>query len=194
MTVLGFPSQSDWESWLDANHATSDGIWLKIAKKASGIPTVTHPEALDVALCYGWIDGQRNKLDDQWFLQRFTPRRPRSVWSTANVRRVEELDAAGRMRPAGRAAFERRSDARSGIYSYEQRDAATFDEDAERRFRADAEAWHFFESQPPWYRRAATHWVVSAKRPETRERRLAKLIADSASGRTVPPLTRPSGR
>jgi uncharacterized protein YdeI (YjbR/CyaY-like superfamily) len=105
--VVAFESAEAWETWLDDNHATADGLWIKMAKKATGIPSVTHQEALDIALCYGWIDGQRNRFDDQWFLQRFTPRRPRSNWSKINRDKVERLMAEGRMRPAGRREVER---------------------------------------------------------------------------------------
>jgi uncharacterized protein YdeI (YjbR/CyaY-like superfamily) len=189
-----FESPAAFRAWLEEHHETAREVTIGYHKKASGKPSMTWSESVDEALCFGWIDGVRRRLDDSRYTIRFTPRRPRSVWSAANVRRVEELEAAGRLRPAGRAAFERRSDARSGVYSYEQRDVAIFEPEAERRFRSEPEAWAFFESQPPSYRRAATHWVATAKRPETRERRLATLIADSAAGRTVPPLTRPPRR
>ena len=161
-------------------------------KKGSGRPSITWPESVDQALCFGWIDGVRKGLDDTSYAIRFTPRRPSSTWSAVNVKRVGELTADGLMQPAGVAAFERRSDDRTGIYSHERREAAAFDSEQERAFKADEGAWAWFQGQPPSYRRTATHWVVSAKKPETRERRLRRLIEDSAAGRTVPLLTRPS--
>jgi uncharacterized protein YdeI (YjbR/CyaY-like superfamily) len=151
---------------------------------------MTWSEAVDEALCFGWIDGRQQGVDEETFALRFTPRRPRSTWSVVNVRKAEELIREGRMRPAGLAAFERRSEERSGVYSHEQQDDAKLDEAAERRFRANEKAWEFFQGQPPWYRKAAVWWVVSAKRAETREKRLATLVEDSEHGRTIRHLTR----
>jgi uncharacterized protein YdeI (YjbR/CyaY-like superfamily) len=152
---------------------------------------MTWPESVDQALCFGWIDGIRRRIDDERYSIRFTPRKPRSTWSAVNVKRIQELVAQGLVAPAGVAAFERRSDDRTAIYSHEQRTAAKLEPDQERRLEANARAHAFFASQPPWYRRAAIHWVTSAKKPETRERRLAQLIECSAAGRPVPPLARP---
>ena len=135
----------------------------------------------------------RRRIDHDSYSIRFTPRKARSTWSAINVKRVAELTELGLMHPAGLAAFERRTDDRTGVYSHERRQAAAFEPGMEERFRADARAWRWFEAQPPSYRRTATHWVISAKRLETRERRLQRLIEDSAAGRTVPPLTRPTG-
>ena len=138
------------------------------------------------------IDGVRRRIEDESYSIRFTPRLRRSTWSAVNVERVGELEAEGLMRPAGRAAFARRSDDRTAIYSHERREAAAFSAEQEGALRADRAAWAWFQDQPPYYRRAATQWVVSAKREETRERRLRQLIENSAAGRTVPPLTGPS--
>jgi uncharacterized protein YdeI (YjbR/CyaY-like superfamily) len=146
---------------------------------------------VDEALCYGWIDGVRRSVDADRYTIRFTPRQPRSTWSAVNIARVAELTAEGRMAPAGLAAFAARSEARSGIYSYEQRADAALDPAEEATFQADAAAWAFFQAQPPGYRRTATWWVISAKQAATRQRRLATLIADSAAGRTLAHLTRP---
>jgi uncharacterized protein YdeI (YjbR/CyaY-like superfamily) len=132
----------------------------------------------------------RRSIDADSYSIRFTPRKPRSIWSAVNTRRAQELIDEGRMKPAGLAAFERRDAERSGVYSFERREEAKLDDEQERRFRAAAGAWAWFHDQPPWYRRAALHWVVSAKRPETRERRLDTLIEDSANGRSIKPLTR----
>jgi uncharacterized protein YdeI (YjbR/CyaY-like superfamily) len=187
-----FATPADFRAWLDANHADRDELIVGFHKKRSGRPSITWPEAVDEALCFGWIDGVRRSIDGDSYSNRFTPRRPRSNWSAINIRRVGELIEEGRMAPAGLAAFERRDEARSGVYSFERREPAKLDKAQERRFRAAADAWEWFQSQPPGYRRAALHWVVSAKRVETRERRLETLIEDCSSGRTVKPLTRPS--
>jgi uncharacterized protein YdeI (YjbR/CyaY-like superfamily) len=152
---------------------------------------MTWEQSVEQALCFGWIDGVRRSLGDEAYTIRFTPRKPRSTWSAVNVAKVEELKERGLMRPAGLRAYELRSDERTGVYSYERLEAAAFSPEQEARFRADAAAWEWFQSRPQGYRRTATHWVVSAKREETRSRRLETLIACSAEGRNVPPLTRP---
>jgi uncharacterized protein YdeI (YjbR/CyaY-like superfamily) len=144
-------------------------------------------QAVDEALCVGWIDGVRRSVDETSFVQRFTPRRKRSTWSAINVAKVAALTEQGRMRPAGVAAFEARSEANTAIYSYE-REAASFTADEERRFQANASAWADWEARPPSYRRVVTHWVTSAKQKATRTRRLDALIADSAAGRKVGPM------
>jgi uncharacterized protein YdeI (YjbR/CyaY-like superfamily) len=185
-----FATPAEFRKWLAANHATAKELWVGFYKKESGRPSITWPESVDEALCVGWIDGIRKKLDDESYVIRFTPRKAQSTWSAVNIARVAELKREGRMLPAGLAAFEKRSDDRSGIYSYEQRKDATFDEAAERQFRANPEAWEFFQRQPPWYRRTATYKVSSAKREETRQKRLAQLIADSAAGRRLRELDR----
>jgi uncharacterized protein YdeI (YjbR/CyaY-like superfamily) len=163
-------------------------------KKGSGRPSITWAEAVDQALCFGWIDGVRKSLDENSYAIRFSPRKARSIWSAVNVKRAQELTVAGQMHPAGLAAFARRLDERTGVYSHEQRQAPAFDEEQETQFRGNPAAWSFFQSQAPSYRRAAIWWVISAKKDETRRKRLATLIADSAAGRTVRPLTRPRDR
>ena len=159
-------------------------------KRATGRPSLTWPESVDEALCFGWIDGLRRSLAGGAYLIRFTPRKPRSVWSVVNVRRVAVLTAEGRMQPAGLAAFARRQENRSGIYSYEQR-AEQLPEPYATQLRGHAAAWAYFQSCPPSYRKAAGWWVVSAKQEATRQRRLETLIADSAAGRKIGPLARP---
>jgi uncharacterized protein YdeI (YjbR/CyaY-like superfamily) len=149
---------------------------------------VTWPESVDQALCFGWIDGVRRRIDDASYSIRFTPRKQRSIWSAVNVKRMGELTEQGLVAPAGVAAFERRSDDRTGIYSHEQRKQARLEPDHEQRLRANEQAAAFFDAQPPWYRRAAIHWVTSAKKPETRDRRLDQLVECSAAGEPVPPL------
>jgi uncharacterized protein YdeI (YjbR/CyaY-like superfamily) len=186
-----FATPEDFRAWLKEHHENETELLVGFHKKGSGRPSITWPESVDQALCFGWIDGVRRSIDGERYSIRFAPRKRRSTWSAVNVKRVGELEAEGLMRPAGRAAFERRHEDRTGIYSHERREAAAFDAEQERAFRADERAWAWFQDQPPYYRRAATYWVVSAKKPETRERRLRKLIDDSGAGRTVPPLTRP---
>lgn len=181
-----------FRAWLAKHHEDRTELWVGFRKKGSGKPSITWPEAVDEALCFGWIDGVRKTLDDERYVIRFTPRAPRSHWSLVNISRVESLTAAGRMHPTGTAAFERRSEERTGRASYERRDEATLDAAHEKRFRAEREAWRWFESQAPWYRRTAIHWVVSAKKEETRLRRLETLIDSSKNERTVPPLSRPN--
>jgi uncharacterized protein YdeI (YjbR/CyaY-like superfamily) len=185
-----FSAASAWRKWLEKNHATADELWVGFHKKASGKPSITWPESVDEALCFGWIDGVRKSIDADRYKIRFTPRRPGSTWSLVNTKRVEELSALGRMQSAGLVAFEARLEKRSGVYAYEQRKTATLDPGQARQFRANKPAWDFFQSQPPSYRQTATWWVISAKREETRERRLATLIEDSAAGRRIGPLTR----
>ena len=179
-----FKSASHLRRWLEKNHAVSSELWLGMYKKASGKGGVTYKDALDESLCFGWIDGVRKRLNEESFVQRFTPRRTGSYWSAVNVRRARELIEGGRMHAAGRAAFERRDAARTERYSFERQNV-TLDAAAERQFRANAKAWAFFQSDAPWYRKVVTHWVSSAKRPETRQRRLETLIRDAAAGRRI---------
>jgi uncharacterized protein YdeI (YjbR/CyaY-like superfamily) len=178
-----------WRAWLEGHHAAEREHWVGFHRRDTGRDSITWPEAVDQALCFGWIDGIRRRIDETSYMIRFTPRKPNSRWSMVNVRRADELRQAGLMRPAGLAAFEART--AQATYSYQERDAAAFDPERERRLRQNAAAWENFSAQPPWYRRTATHWVMSAKREETRDRRLARLIEDSAAGRPTGPLARP---
>jgi uncharacterized protein YdeI (YjbR/CyaY-like superfamily) len=186
-----FPSPSTWRAWLEEHHAETGELWVGLYKRESGRPSITWPEAVDGALCFGWIDGVRKNVDAISYMIRFTPRKPRSVWSAVNVRRATELSSTGLMHPAGLAAFQKRQGNRSGIYSYEQRKSAKLPAAYERRFRAQKTAWKFFQAQAPWYQRTCSFWVITAKKEETRLKRLATLIRDSEHKRTVPPLTRP---
>ena len=187
-----FATPAEFRAWLHEHHATAREQWVGFHKKDSGRPSITWPESVDEALCYGWIDGLRKSIDDASYMIRFTPRKPDSNWSAVNIGRVAELTAQGSMQPAGLAAFDRRRDETSAIYSYEQREQAALDEAEEHQMRANPAAWQFFQAQPRSYRQAAIRWVISAKKVETRQSRLARLIEDSAQGRTVPPLTRPT--
>jgi len=186
-----FATPDKWRRWLGKNHARATEVWVGFHRKGSGTRSITWPEAVDEALCFGWIDGIRKSIDETRYTNRFTPRKKGSNWSHVNIARVAALTKEGRMQPPGIAAFEARVAGKSGVYSFEQRQTATLGDDFERQFRANAKAWAFFESQAPSYRRTATFWVMSAKQEATRERRLASLIADSAAGRRVGPLRRP---
>ena len=186
-----FQTPAAFREWLEQHHAKADALWVGYYKKGSGKPSITWPESVDQALCYGWIDGVRKSLDADSYTIRFTPRRPGSIWSAVNIRKAEELIVRGAMRPAGLAAFRERSDKKSGIYSYEQRALAKLTAAAEKQFRGNAKAWEFFQKQPPWYRRTAIYWVATAKKEETRQKRLATLIGDSEHERTIGPLRRP---
>ena len=186
-----FATPAALRKWLEAHHATSTELLVGFYKVGSGKPSITWPESVDEALCFGWIDGVRRTVDDERYTIRFTPRKPRSTWSAINIKRVDELTKLGRMHPAGLAAFARREEVRSQIYAYEQRAEAAFGDDFEREFRANEKAWAFFQAQAPWYRRTATYWVMTAKTEETRRRRLATLIADSAHGNRIARLTSP---
>jgi uncharacterized protein YdeI (YjbR/CyaY-like superfamily) len=187
-----FATPAEFRAWLEQHHADATELLVGFYKTSSGRPSITWPESVDEALCFGWIDGVRRSIDDVRYTIRFTPRQKRSTWSAVNIKRAKELIEEGRMTPAGLAAFEARADERSAIYAYEQRQSAQLEPEQEQRFRADAEAWAWFERQPRSYRQPAIHWVTSAKRPDTRERRLATLIEDSRAGRRVKPL-RPPG-
>lgn len=189
MTVKYFSAPAEFRLWLTARHQKSRELWVGFFKKASRKPSITYAEALDEALCFGWIDGVRRSVTADAYAIRFTPRKPKSQWSAVNIRHFERLSKAGRIHASGRKAFEgAKKQART--YSYEQRNEARFGKEAEAQFRANRKAWEFFQSQPPWYRRTATFWVVSAKKDKTREKRLSTLIEDSASGRPIKPLTR----
>jgi uncharacterized protein YdeI (YjbR/CyaY-like superfamily) len=189
-----FASPAEFRAWLEANHASSAELWVGFHKRATGRPSLRWSESVDEALCFGWIDGVRKRVDAERYVIRFSPRKPDSIWSAVNLAKMAALLAAGRVAPAGRAAHERRSAAKSGVYSYEQRGQAAFDPELERRFRAAPGAWRFFADQPPGYRRLATYWVVSAKRAETRQSRLEKLIDCCAAGRRLPELARPAAK
>jgi uncharacterized protein YdeI (YjbR/CyaY-like superfamily) len=185
-----FASPAAFRAWLEEHHETESEVWVGYYRKATGKPSMTWSEAVDEALCFGWIDGKRQRVDEERHRQRFTPRRRESNWSAINIAKVAELRAAGRMTPAGEAAFAVRREDRSAVYSYERRHDAAFDREQEATFRRNEAAWAWFGGQAPSYRRTATFWVVSAKRPETQAKRLATLVECSAEGRRVPPLVR----
>jgi uncharacterized protein YdeI (YjbR/CyaY-like superfamily) len=192
--VLFFETPAEWRAWLEEHHATATEVEVGFRKRATGLPSMTWSEAVDEALCFGWIDGVRHSVDETSYRNRFTPRRPGSNWSRVNIAKVQALIEQRRMRAAGLKAFEARTDARSGVYSFEQERATELPPEYVARLRADAAAWADYSARPPSYRRQVAHWIMSAKREETRERRLAKLIESSGQGRAVPPLTRPGDR
>jgi uncharacterized protein YdeI (YjbR/CyaY-like superfamily) len=183
-----FATPADFRAWLEEHHATATELWVGYYKKATGEPSLTWVEAVEEALCFGWIDGKLQRIDERRHRQRFTPRRRGSNWSAVNIAKVAELREQGRMTPAGEAAFAERREDRSAVYSYERRHEARFDGEQEAAFRAEAAAWAWFGEQSPSYRTLATFWVVSAKRPETRAKRLATLVECSGAGRKVPAL------
>jgi uncharacterized protein YdeI (YjbR/CyaY-like superfamily) len=183
-----FSSPQDFYDWLQDNHETADEVYVGYFKKRTNKPSLTWSQAVDQALCFGWIDGRLNRIDDERHMQRFTPRRPGSNWSKINVEKVAKLKEAGLMRPAGLAAFERRQNGKTGVYSFENE--AKLAPEYEARLRSNKAASDYFDSRPPWYRRTAIHLVMSAKREETRERRLGQLIEDSAAGRDIKQLRR----
>src|SRR5689334_96598 len=164
MDVTFFETASAFRTWLEEHHDTAQELLVGFYKKNSGKPSITWPESVDEALCFGWIDGVRKSIDDISYTIRFTPRKPRSTWSTVNIKRVEELTRLGLMRPAGLKAFEQRAEEKSGIYAYEQKNAAELDPTYEQQFRANQKAWDFFQAQAAWYRKTAIWWVISAKK------------------------------
>jgi uncharacterized protein YdeI (YjbR/CyaY-like superfamily) len=194
MKPVFFADREAFRAWLDEHHATASELWMGLYKRGSGRPSITWPEAVDEALCFGWIDSVRQRIDDDSYMNRFTPRKPNSNWSAVNVRRVEELTKQRRMRAAGLKAFRERRKDKTATYSYEQRHQAKLDPAQHRRFRSKKRAWEWFQTQPKGYRTTAVYWVMSAKKPETRERRLTTLIEDSGKGRRVPPLRPRTGR
>jgi uncharacterized protein YdeI (YjbR/CyaY-like superfamily) len=183
-----FKSSSHFRRWLETHHRTATELWVGFYKKASAKGGISYAEAVDQALCYGWIDGVKKRVDADAYTHRFSPRSARSVWSVINTRRAEELKRLGLMQPPGLAAFEKRDPARMGLYSFEN-PAQSFSPPLLRQLKANMKAWSFFEAQPPGYRRVAVFWVMSAKQEETRLRRLAQLIQASERNMRFGPLT-----
>jgi uncharacterized protein YdeI (YjbR/CyaY-like superfamily) len=174
-----FRTPGDFRIWLEKNHAMADELWVGFYKKNSGKPSITWPESVDEALCFGWIDGVRKRVDEISYQIRFTPRRRGSIWSATNIKRAKELVEQRRMRPTGLNAFAARIENKSGIYSYEQR-TTELEEPYATYLKKNKAAWNFFRTQPPSYRKMIGWWIISAKREETRMARLAKLISESA--------------
>ena len=179
-----FKTQSDFRRWLEKNHRKETELWIGFHRKDSGKGGITYHEALEEALCFGWIDGIRKRLDETSFTNRFTPRKSTSVWSNVNIAHVERLTRDGKMHPAGTAAYEAKTPARSGIYAFE-RETAELSAEMKKQFRKNAAAWKYFESQAPYYRKLGAWFVISAKRDDTRAKRLAMLIEASAKGQRL---------
>ena len=185
MKILFFKAPADLRKWFGAHHESASEVLVGFYKKDSGKRSVTWPESVDEALCVGWIDGIRKRIDDVSYSIRFTPRKPRSIWSAVNIKRAQELLDQGLMKPAGLKAYQARQENRSGIYSYEQRNVDLPDPYA-RQLKRNSGAWKFFRAQRASYRKAANWWVLSAKKEETRLKRLKELIEHSAHGRWLP--------
>jgi uncharacterized protein YdeI (YjbR/CyaY-like superfamily) len=181
-----FPTPAAFRAWLKKHHKVADELWVGYYRKDCGKPSITWPESVDEALCFGWIDGIRKKVTDEAYTIRFTPRRPGSNWSAINIAKIQELTKLKRMAPAGVAAFAKRTEAKSRIYTYERHSHA-FEPAIEKVFKANKTAWAFFESQAPYYRKLMTGWVGGGKQEETRRRRLDKLIAACESGKRLLP-------
>lgn len=179
-----FESQAAFRRWLERHHASARELWVGFYRKDSGRGGISYKEAVDEALCFGWIDGIKKRVDEASYVHRFTPRRPGSIWSAINLRRIKELIARGLVSKAGLDTFERRDPKKAGLYSFENRPQA-FDAAIERRFKADARAWAFFRAQPPGYQKLTTFWIMSAKKEETRIRRLDALVKPSAEGKRM---------
>jgi uncharacterized protein YdeI (YjbR/CyaY-like superfamily) len=185
-----FKTSADLRKWFEKNHQTAKEQWVGYYKAGSGKQSITWSESVDQALCFGWIDGVRKSLDEKRYTIRFTPRNPNSIWSDINIKKIAELKRLGLMTPAGLKVFEQRDSAKSRQYSFEQRKNPKLPAADTKKFKANNRAWKYFLSQPPWYQKAAVWWVISAKKEETRLKRLAQLIKDCEHGRTIPVLTR----
>lgn len=187
--LLFFETPEELRAWFRQNHERLDEAWIGYFKKSTGLPSITWEESVDQALCFGWIDGIRKSVDDEAYKVRFTPRRPGSNWSRRNLERMDELLRGRQVTRAGKKAFAARTDDKTAVYSFEQ-EKVDFPAAMKRRFRKHQRAWKYWTGESDSYRRSATWWVVSAKRAETRERRLATLIEDSAKGIRIKQLRR----
>ena len=185
MTRIYFETPADFRAWLASNHASATELIVGFRKVSSGLPSMNWPESVDEALCFGWIDGVRKRIDDKSYQIRFTPRRNASIWSLVNVAKVEQLLVHGRMQPSGIAAYEGRSTKKTGVYAFERERPAELSDAETREFQKSKVAWRYFETAAPSYKRVMLHWVVSAKQAATRQRRLAQLIEACAEQRRI---------
>lgn len=185
-----FVTQEDFRKWLENNHDKQEELWVGYYKVGTGKPSINWPQSVNQALCFGWIDGLRRSIDKESYKIRFTPRRPKSIWSAVNIDRVKELKEQGLMHPPGLTAFAKREEEKSRIYSHERKHAK-LPKEWEEKIRENKKAWKFYKEQAPSYRKAATHWIISAKQETTRLKRLNQLISDSENGLKVKPLRRP---
>lgn len=191
MEVRFFKTLAEMRKWLEKNHDKAAEQWVGFYKKGSGKPSITWPESVDQALCFGWIDGVRKSIDEESYKIRFTPRKSKSIWSAVNIKRAGELRELGLMHTRGLEAYEKRDEKLAQLYAYEQ-GAVTLDPVYEKKLQKNKKAWEFFQSQPPSYRKVAIWWIVRAKQEETRLRRLETLVSDSAAGRRIGAVLRPS--
>jgi len=187
MTPAYFATQQDFREWLEKNHDKVSDLWVGYYKVSTGKPSITWSQSVDQALCFGWIDGIRKSVDKESYCNRFTPRKSKSVWSGINIRKVEEMNKRGLMHPAGLAAFEKRNDQKSAIYSYENR-PEKLHPDYENLIKLHPKAWEFFRLQSPSYQKTAIYWVMSAKQEATRIKRMNELISDCEAGIKIKPL------
>lgn len=192
MPAKFFPTPADFRNWFEANHENETELLVGFYKKDTGKASITWPESVDQALCFGWIDGIRRKIDEESYSIRFTPRKKGSNWSAVNIKRVAELTEQGLMKPVGLKVFEQRKEDKSIIYSYEQRDKAVLNPEHEAQFKANQKAWDWFHAQAPSYQKSAIWWVVSAKQEATRNKRIAILIADSENKLRIAFMRRPN--
>ncbi len=183
MKPVYFSSPAEFRAWLEKHHDSAAELWVGYYRRATGTPSITWPESVDQALCFGWIDGVRKTVDENRYMIRFTPRKTRSNWSTVNIKKVAELTKLGLMKPAGMKVFEEREAKRE--YSYEQTQQTELAPEYAKEFRANRKAWAFFEAQAPSYQRTLKFWVMNAKKEETQRARLKKLIDTSAAGKRV---------
>lgn len=188
LTPIYFKTPADFRKWLTQNHGSATELLVGFYKKDTGKPSIMWPESVEEALCFGWIDGVRKRIDDDCYTIRFTPRKPTSTWSAINIKLVEKLIAEKRIQPPGLQAFKARMVTKSATYSYENRPQSLSPE-YEKSFKRNKKAWAYFEAQAPWYRRTSIYWVMSAKKPETQLKRLSTLIQDCEKQRRIKPLT-----
>jgi uncharacterized protein YdeI (YjbR/CyaY-like superfamily) len=189
--IIFFASPLEFRGWLDKNHHKNQELWVGYYKKATGKPSMSWPESVDQALCYGWIDGIRKSIDEYSYTIRFTPRNPKSIWSAINLKRVSELTNLGLMQPSGIDVFNKRDEKKAQLYSFE-RDNVSLEAHFEKKFKENEKAWNFFQSQVLSYKKPAIWWINSAKQEATRLKRLEILIKDSEAGQKIAPLRRPS--
>ncbi len=180
-----FKTPADFRTWLDKNHGKESELIVGFYKTGSGKQSISWPESVDEALCFGWIDGVRRSLGEESYTIRFTPRRADSIWSAVNIKKMEELQAQGLVKPAGMEAFEKRKEAKSKIYSHEHKEVAKLSPEFEQAFKANSKAWEFFTTQAPSYQKVMLHHVMTAKQEKTRQSRFEKLLQASAEGKRI---------
>lgn len=185
MEPIFFKTPDDFRNWLEKNYKKEKELLVRFYKTGSGKPSITWPESVDQALCFGWIDGVRRSLGEESYTIRFTPRKPNSIWSAVNIKKMEQLIAKGLVKPEGLAAFEKRTEAKSRIYSHEQKEAGTLSPEFEKAFKANDKAWNFFTTQAPSYQKVMIHYVMTARQEKTRQARFEKLLQASAEGKRV---------